>query len=161
MIRQARNSDKEQIINLFCENIKVQTSYISHGEIQMGLALNTELLSKNHIELWGAYLNSQMKQFEETVLVHEENETINGFIIGEIANDRSNDFGVICDIVVDNSMRNKGIGALLLNSLLAIYKSKGIYDFYLESGIKNHEAHQFFENKGFSKVSVIYRRNDK
>ncbi len=160
MIRQAKEDDKEQIVKLFSENIVSQKSYISHGEIQMGIALDVGILSENHTILWRAYLDAQMKDFANTIVVYEKNNTIEGFIIGEISKDRNEFFGVICDVVVSNDLRHKGIGALLLNSLIKIFRSKGICEYYLESGINNHEAHEFFENKGFSKVSVIYRRRD-
>ena len=160
MIRKATEHDKEQVVNLFCENIKKQKSYISHGEIQMGIALDTGILAENYSLLWKEYLDAQMNEFKDTVLVSEENGTVNGFIIGEIAKDRNECFGVICDIVVDQSCRNMGVGVLLLESLISTYQSKGVTDYYLESGINNHEAHQFFEKMGFGKVSVIYRRKD-
>lgn len=161
MIRKAIEKDKIQIVELFCSNIKEQTSYISHGEIQMGIALDTENLADDFIEKWKAYLDNQMLQFGDTVLIYEQDADIKGFIIGEIDCDRADDYGVICDLVVNPSSRNMGIGDALINTILDIFYSKNVVDIYLESGINNHTAHAFFEKKGFKKVSSIFMLNNK
>ena len=33
----------------------------------------------------------------------------------------------------------------------------GIKDVYLESGLENHKAHEYFKSRGFVKVSEIYK----
>lgn len=161
MIREVIESDHDQIVKLFCENIRHESSYISHGEIQMGIAVDSENLANSFEAKWAEYLTSQMKEFRETILVYEHNKRIEGFIIGEIDQDRDKEFGVICDLVVSEQFRNKGAGSGLLDTLLKIYKKKGITDFYLESGINNHSAHNFFEKRGFKKISSIFRLESK
>lgn len=161
MIRKAQNKDKEQIVNIFCSNIDKQRSYISHGEIQMGIATDSENLSNDYIEKWSRYLDAQMDKFSETVFVYEQDGTVEGFIIGEIDSDRDEKFGVICDLVVKPDIRNKGVGSRLLDFLLNRFSELKVNDFYLESGVNNHEAHEFFKKKGFEKVSSIFRLNNK
>lgn len=158
MIRVVEKSDQHQMVQLFCENIKRELSYISHGEIQMGIALNEDHLAPNFEELWTKYLAAQIGRFKDTILVYEHNKLVEGFIIGEIDQDRNDRFGVVCDLIVNSTQRKKGIGSQLLNALLEIYKSKGIKDFYLESGVNNHAAHVFFEKRGFKKVSSVFRK---
>lgn len=157
MIRKVTEKDKPQMVELFCDNIKMQPSYISHGEIQMGIAINSDELSDQYVERWAAYLDAQMNEFTDTIFVFEQEGLIHGFIIGEIDSDRADDFGVICDLVVSDQKRKAGIGSQLLDKLFDVYKEMGIRDVYLESGIHNHDAHHFFENKGFKKTSSIFR----
>lgn len=157
MIRKATDKDKPQMVELFCNNIKMQPSYISHGEIQMGIAINSDELSDQYVDRWTVYLNAQMNEFEDTIFVFEQDGVIHGFILGEIDRDRADDFGVICDLVVTDQMRKMGLGSQLLDKLFEVYKDMGIKDVYLESGINNHDAHHFFKNKGFKKISSIFR----
>lgn len=161
MIRTVRESDKEKIVDIFCDNIYEQRSYISHGEIQMGIATDSKNLSDQYKYKWRKYLDAQIDEFPETILVYEQEGTIKGFIIGEIDTDRDEEFGVICDLVVLSESRNKKIGSRLLNALLNKFSDSGIKDYYLESGVDNKDAHAFFENKGFEKISSIFRLNNK
>lgn len=159
MIRLAKLNDIECIVNLFVETIKNQKSYISHGEIQMGIATEAKTLSDNFIIKWKDYLKDQLKENGDNIFVFEDNNEIIGFIIGSIDRDRDVDFGVICDIVVHNNYRKKGIGNDLLKNLLDHFNKKGIKDIYLESGVNNHDAHCFFEKRGFLQISHIYHRS--
>ena len=74
-----------------------------------------------------------------------------------ITNDGARPYGVIFDLSVDPAYRGKRIGQELLQRATESFRDKGIQDCYLESGVNNHSAHQFFEHHGFKQVSDIFR----
>ena len=74
-----------------------------------------------------------------------------------ITNDGAKPYGIIFDLSVDPAYRGKRIGQELLQRATESFRDKGIQDCYLESGVNNHSAHQFFEHHGFKQVSDIFR----
>ena len=79
-------------------------------------------------------------------LDNEEDNKILGFIISEISSDLNHSFGVICDILIQKDSRCKGIGTLLINNALYFFKENNIDQIFIESGLNNELAHNFFEN---------------
>lgn len=75
----------------------------------------------------------------------------------EITEDGAKPFGVICDVLVDESSRGAGTGSRLLETALEWLRGRGIGDVYLESGKNNTAAHEFFMHRGFVHVSDIFR----
>jgi ribosomal protein S18 acetylase RimI-like enzyme len=80
-----------------------------------------------------------------------------GFCVAEIQEDGADPFGMVCDVLVDEARRCGGVGTALLEAALGWFKEKGIVDVYLESGLNNHAAHEYFMRRGFVKVSEIYK----
>ena len=64
---------------------------------------------------------------------------------------------LVSNIMVNPQCRGQGLGDTLLQTAISWLRSKGIRDIYLESGKDNHNAHRFFEKRGFIHVSEIYR----
>ena len=52
------------------------------------------------------------------------------------------------------------MGNTLLQTAIDWFRDKGIQDIFLESGKDNHNAHRFFEKRGFVHVSEIYKLNN-
>ncbi|MBR4735912.1 MAG: GNAT family N-acetyltransferase, partial [Bacteroidales bacterium] len=75
----------------------------------------------------------------------------------DIEEDGDVPFGMVCDILVKEEYRGHGAGEALLQTAISWLRSRGINDIYLESGKNNHSAHRFFEKRGFSHVSEIYK----
>ncbi|MEY2335003.1 GNAT family N-acetyltransferase [Acidithiobacillus ferrianus] len=66
--------------------------------------------------------------------------------------------GLIEDIVVCESVRRKGIGALLIQSAINIAEAEGARTLDLTSRPERHAANQLYEKLGFSKRdSNVYR----
>ena len=76
---------------------------------------------------------------------------------------KSQPFAVVENVVVDSSIRNQGIGAVLLRHIEAFCFNKECSKIMLLSSIDRESAHRFFERAGFSGSSkrgfVKYRRN--
>ena len=158
MIRKVKEDDYNKIINLFCNNIEKHKEYISHGEIQMGIASDSYNLSENFREIWRNYLIYHVSK-GSNVIVFEEDNIILGFIISEISSDLDHSFGVICDILIQKDIRCKGIGTILVNNALDFFKENNITQIFIESGLNNELAHNFFENIGFKCVSKVFMLN--
>lgn len=158
MIRKIKEEDYTKVVNLFCNNIKNHKEYISHGEIQMGVANDSYDLSEDFRETWRNYLIYHVSK-DSHIFVFEEDDKILGFIISEISSDLDHSFGVICDILIQKDARCKGIGTLLINNALDFFKENNIDQIFIESGLNNKLAHNFFENIGFKCVSKVFMLN--
>ena len=155
-LRKVTESDYPKVIDLFCENIEEAKEYISHGEIQMGVALNRYKLSSGLHDIWKRYLIEQVLQDPDGVIVCVLGNEVVGFTIAEINQDLGHSFGVICDMITRKDMRGNGIGNLLMTAALSFFEEKGIKQIFLESGLENHSAHNFFEKHGFQCVSKVF-----
>ena len=160
LIRNAIISDVNILTRLFIDNLKKHPEYISHGEMQMGVGTIDDKVTHNANELWGKYIIEKINNHKSEVFVCEENDEVIGFIIVEIDDDGNDSFGVIDDLYVHPENRAKGLGNMLFEKGISWLKSKSITEFYLESGKNNHEAHAFFEKRGFTMVSHIYYKAD-
>lgn len=160
MWEKADNTNIDELSDIFWDNILDNPIYISHGEIQMGVATDVGVPADNGKEKWKQYIVEKINNYSQlpaTVLVYKKNGVINAFCILEISKDGAEPFGVICDMLVKKEMRGKGFGKQMLANAMEWFDKMGVKDIYLESGVDNHSAHDFFNNYGFSQVSHIFR----
>ena len=150
-------SDTEDLVDFFWKNINKNKSYISHGEIQMGVAIDLENLSPNGKTIWEIYLKNKISDDNSIVFKYTVDKKIIGFSISQIAEDLGPRFGVICDLMVDELYRNTGIGEFILENNINWFKDKEINNIYLESGKNNHLAHNFFTKRKFSLISYNFK----
>jgi len=59
--------------------------------------------------------------------------------------------GLVEDVVVDNTMRSKGIGKIMMEYAMKICKENNCYKMSLSSNLKRERAHSFYEKLGFEK----------
>ncbi len=159
MIRIFTPQDKEQLCNLFASLIEGHKEYISHGELQMGIATDSNTLAPNFKEIWLQYLERQYTDPQTLIRIYEndENGALAGFIIFGIRDDGGSPYGVIYDLGVLPGFREKGTGSLLVRTALDYFREQGVESCFLESGVNNHSAHHFFEQFGFRQVSCVFR----
>ena len=164
-IMRAVVEDEQTLCEIFIRHITANTEYISHGEIQMGVGegefedgVLVARPSARAKECWMRYIHADMTADDAVVFkaVMPTGEII-GFTVAEIQEDGAEPFGMVCDVLVDESLRCGGVGTALLQAALAWFKEMGIVDIYLESGLDNHAAHEYFMRRGFVKVSEIYK----
>ncbi|MDR1055521.1 MAG: GNAT family N-acetyltransferase [Prevotellaceae bacterium] len=157
-IRKYDVSDQDRLVGMFALNLKTNKSYISHGEIQMGLLYGDgQTLALDFKEKWQRYLNRHHDNPQSFIYVIEDDRIVVGFVIFGIEDDYDKDYGIIYDILLADDYRGKGAGDKLFQTAIEVLKDKGINNCYLESGLSNHSAHAFFEKKGFKHISNIYR----
>ena len=101
---------RTQLCEFFSRIIESHKAYISHGELQMGIALDSNELAPNYKEMWLNYLDRQVENPDNTLLLYLENGTIIGFVLFGITNDGARPYGVIFDLSVDPAYRGKRIG---------------------------------------------------
>ena len=165
-IKYASVEDEALLCDIFIEHITRHNEYISHGEIQMGVGVGQiadgtlrAVPSPDARKNWMKYIHGNIMD-EEGAVVYKAvlpSGNIAGFCVAEIAEDGADPFGMVCDVLVKEECRQAGMGTELLNHAVNWLKSKGISDIYLESGLQNHAAHEYFKRRGFVKVSEIYK----
>lgn len=164
-IIRATVEDEQTLCEMFLKHITAHPEYISHGEIQMGVGegefkdgVLVARPSARARECWMRYIHGDMTADDAAVFkaVSTAGDII-GFTVAEIQEDGAEPFGMVCDVLVDESLRCGGVGTALLQTALGWFREMGIKDIYLESGLNNHAAHEYFMRRGFVKVSEIYK----
>ncbi len=167
MVQEVVKDELEQLADIFWSHINKHREYISHGEMQMGVAdmliENGEPVgvpSADGRERWMKYINEKFDSPDAAVFKTCDGDVISGFCVAEITDDGADPFGMVCDVLVKEEYRGSGLGGELLAAAIAWLKGRGIKSVYLESGLRNASAHAFFEKRGFVHISEIYRLVD-
>ncbi len=142
------------------ERVSLDTSYISHGEIQQALSPDGKIWAPDIIALLAREARASAES-EGRVEVLEARDTDGirvgaSTIIWELEEPAPH--LVIADLVVDPNARSGGIGKALVAFAVAEAKRRGIAWAFLESGLNNHRAHDFFAREGFEVVSKVFAK---
>jgi len=151
-----------ELVNIFISNI--DNNYISHGEVIVGRAIN--------LKEWKANLFEIIKKELITALTNENNENeYNKLALCELDNrfigiaiiefNRITNVSILSDIVIDNKLRGYNIGGSFISWIEKELKSQNIGMIFLESGIRNSLAHDFFEKVGYRKSSIVMAKEIK
>ena len=115
----ATKDDIKELTKLFISNLIESPHYISHGEMQMGIAIGPGLLNENAADNWEKYIDDKIERMSNqqtaNVLVYKNNGNIDAFFVADVANDGADDFGVICDMYVKKEIRGNGMGKEMIN----------------------------------------------
>ena len=68
-------------------------------------------------------------------------------------------FAIVEDLIVAPAMRGHGVGKAVLDWIAVEARAQGIRRLFLESGITNRRAHDFFEREGFRSVSMVMMKS--
>ncbi|WP_336025585.1 GNAT family N-acetyltransferase [Acinetobacter pittii] len=94
------------------------------------------------------------------ILIAEEKGKIYGFLslyfIPQIA--LQGDFAKICYLCVDENMRSKGVGHLLVQEAERLARQRGCDRMELHSGMKRPLAHQFYLREGYIEAPKYFRK---
>ncbi len=146
------------LVSFFIEN--VDPSYISHGEIQTGRAIDpstwSPALSKILRDEFDSYVEpGSLGDGECNVAVASAAGEISALLIVRIQTVKGLRFSVLSDFVVKSGCRGQGIGRAVFSWLEAEMKKAGINRIFLESGKNNENAHGFFKSQGFELCSIV------
>lgn len=162
----AHTQDAQALADIFFGHLAAHPEYISHGEMQMGVGegvirdgVLVAQTAPDGREKWMSY-----------ILLHMENDAlarvwkavsdqgeIMGFVVADIEEDGDAPYGMVCDVLVKEAFRGCGAGDTLLQTAISWLRERGVNGIYLESGKNNHAAHRFFEKRGFTHISEIYK----
>ena len=158
--------DAPALADLFFGHLAAHPEYISHGEMQMGVGegvirdgVLVAQTAPDGREKWMPYI---LEHIENDALakvwkaVSEEGNIV-GFVVADIETDGDSPFGMVCDVLVKEDYRGHGAGDALLHTAIGWLRGRGVSGIYLESGKNNHAAHRFFEKRGFTHISEIYK----
>ena len=158
--------DASLLCDAFIDHISSHKEYISHGEIQMGVGVGhfedgafiTDLAVTAR-DAWMKYITGNISDAEGAAVYKavDADGNLLGFCVTEIMEDGADPFGMICDLLVKEGSRCGGVGTALMENAIAWLHSMGVTEVYLESGLHNHAAHEYFMRRGFRKVSEIYK----
>lgn len=168
-IMKAALDDQDALADLFYSHLAGNAEYISHGEMQMGIAhlvlagdKYVPQLDEDSRHAWLTYIIEHLTSDEMAVYKAESSGgELLGFCVLETDEDGGAPFGVLCDILVNEKARGRGIGGWLFSAAEEWFRQKKLKDIYLESGKNNHNAHNFFMRRGFMKVSEVYYKLEK
>lgn len=165
-IVRAADSDAQEMCDMFFRHISLHNEYISHGELQMGVGQGkiqngslTAFPSPHGPALWMKYILDKIRGGEKSAVFKASvaGAEMAGFCVVEITDDGAEPFGVVCDVLVNEECRCCGLGSALLDKGIAWLHAKGVSDIYLESGVNNKAAHEYFMRRGFVRISEIYK----
>lgn len=152
------SDDLVALARFFSEN--TDPAYISEGEVTSGRALD--------MYTWDPQLEERMvREFRDAVDAANEDLRLavaraHGEIVGlclveSYANARVR-CASISDLVIDRARRGKGIGGGLLAWVEARLSEEGVRRIFLESGIHNESAHDFFTRKSYAACAKIFTK---
>jgi GNAT superfamily N-acetyltransferase len=95
-----------------------------------------------------------------TLLVAEDNGQVVGTTVQAILPGfahGTSPFAVVEYVVVDEKYRSKGIGKLLMESVISLAKEAGCYKIMLTSDLRRERAHKFYKSLGFQPSAQGFR----
>lgn len=144
------SSGGEELAKFFTSN--VDPSYISHGEILCGRALDPST--------WSPDLHAVVCRELESIFSNEKSGSrvgtayLSGSLAGLAIVAVTGQHAVLEDLVVAKSMRGQGVGKRFLAELEKLLRELGVTRVFLESGTHNKNAHSFFHSTGFEAISI-------
>ena len=92
----------------------------------------------------------------EGFLIAEIEGKIVGYVVGNtIISKEGCKEGHILDIAVDPACRRRGVGKILIENILEMFKKRGADKVRLEVKLKNTEARKFYSQLGFVENKIV------
>lgn len=139
-VRIANQSDILFITKLYNEGIEDRIA-----------TLETELKTEEYMLDW---LNSRSEKYK-VLLIEDENNTVHGWASLNVFNSRCCYSGVAdISIYISRTMRGKGLGKLLLKSLIQTAKNEGFHKLVLSTFKTNEAGKRLYKSLGFREVGI-------
>lgn len=147
--------DAEEAARFAAPLLAQQADYISHGEVQAGRSPDGEG--------WAPDLETQLAEEFATALdsgalliARGKTGEIAGVVFLVFQDDGGGLFGVIEDVVIAPERRGGGLGKRLVAAAEETARQRGALWLWLESGLRNRRAHDFFEKLGYTPRSQVF-----
>lgn len=151
-----------ELADLFTMN--VTSEYISHSELQLGLAVTPtrwspdlpQLMKAEIADTIGRSQGVAIQQASTSIFVARlDREPVGMGTVSWHVGGPTIPYATLEDIVVRSNDRHTGIGRSILDWLKREVHQAGCRRIFLESGARNHGAHEFFKKHGFAQCSVV------
>ena len=109
-------------------------------------------------EGYASFISTQLEDPDKAVLVADDNGDVVGYAYAAI---EGYDYmalrgpaGVLHDIIVEPEQRGRGVGRLLLDAVLAVFRSRGVPRVVLSTAERNEAAQRLFASMGFRRTMI-------
>ncbi len=119
---------------------------------QLGYSRPTEIIKEK--------LDKLISNPEDEVYVYQEGNKVLGFVTAHFSVQLAftGDFCEIGYLIVDESVRNKGIGQKLEEYICNIAKERGCSRINVFSMVHRTDAHRFYERLGYSEIQKFFEK---
>jgi len=132
--------------------------YITHVEIQMGIATGPDKPSPEAKNIIRGQLEELIENDDACVLVALQGETVVGVAIGCIEEEYGSRYGDFWDVIVRPDFRAMGVGGKLIEMIHSFFRRRGMKSVYLDVNPENREAISIYERLGYETVSAVMRK---
>lgn len=154
-------SEASALGKFFADN--VSPAYISHSELQGTRAIDADHWQPGLPEIVADEIRGRAQEAKMVDSGHDSKPVFVAKISDEVVGlgmvsffpTAQEPYAILEDIVVDQNKRAFGIGKQLLDWVEDQARSIGGKQLFLESGLQNHHAYEFFKKEGFSTCSVV------
>lgn len=143
----------------------VSADYISHSELQGERAdapgqWRADLPQVIRAEIRAALSHDWAHGDSSLLAVARDGDLLVGMALVSVDTRQraSRSFAALDDLVLLPSARGSGVGSALVEWIAGELRSHGIARLFLECGVHNLAAQQFFKGRGFQQVSVVMLR---
>jgi GNAT superfamily N-acetyltransferase len=151
-----------ELADFFARN--VGPDYISHAELQGERALSPtewrpDLREVLRAEIAPRLAGGSPGPDSQAIAVAEQGGVLLALAYVTFAASAPVPFAIGEDLIVSPGARSHGVGKAMLDWLADEARARGIRRLFLESGITNKRAHDFFEREGFRPTSVVMMKS--
>jgi GNAT superfamily N-acetyltransferase len=154
------------LAQFFVDN--VDTNYISHSELQGPRALDRDHWAPDLLNVLRREITRRIGEHggkipanrpSYPVFAVRRDSVLLGLGMISMIPTAPVPYAVIEDVVVARAGRDAGVGRHILEWLTSEARAVGCVRLFLESGVGNKRAHEFFAREGFTPCSVVMLRS--
>ncbi|HEY4165661.1 MAG TPA: GNAT family N-acetyltransferase [Reyranella sp.] len=155
-------SRASELADFFAGN--VGPDYISHAELQGERALSPTEWRPDLREVLRAEIAPRLAAGSpgpdsKPIAVAEQGGALLALAYVTFAASAPVPFAIVEDLIVSPGARGRGVGKAMLDWIAEEARARGVRRLFLESGIDNERAHDFFEREGFRPTSVVMMKS--
>ncbi len=133
-------------------------SYITHVEMQMGIASGPDTPSPRAMEIIRGQLADLLSDDNACVLMALDGNTLAGIGIGRVEEEYGRKYGDFWDVVVKPEFGRKGIGSRLIDMIHSFFQERGVKTIYLDVNPNNNRAISLYGRLGYETVTYVMRK---
>ncbi len=109
----------------------------------------------------GKVFNGALESDAQVYLCATDGEDVIGFVSLTVKNNlwQAAKLGHVDELIVDEKYRGHGLGARLLNEIMAHAERQGCARIELDSAFHRKSAHRFYEQHGFENRAYLFSKN--